>query len=212
MSRLSFPKAGDYDLPRRSTALSEIVHGCGAHLTFPPGMEGRKGRCPSCGLSVIVPAKPAGTPTATAPPAPGRSPTWRGDPSVTLDPPPRWEAYLAYLEGKGPAPRAPVIPANIMLREEAEAKWDAGIQKPPPSKFHCPGCKQRLDVGQLVCTKCGLDLRTGRTLDGKGKVTPEGEEYLSKIPWVNEAEDDEPADESKPKPRFPNLRRRHGRP
>jgi hypothetical protein len=159
-------------------------------------------------------------PAASASTTAGRHPAWSGDSSIALDPPKNWDAYEAYLVGKTPPPRDAVIPANIMLKDEADAKWEAGMAKPPPSKFFCPGCKTRLDVGVLVCTGCGLDLRTGRNVDGKTKVTPEGEVYLSKIPWVAEARekleaetnDDEGADgDAKKKARFPNLGKRPGR-
>jgi hypothetical protein len=111
-----------------------------------------------------------------------------------------------------------------MLKDDADKKWAEGLQKPPPSKYHCPGCKTRLDMNVLVCTGCGLDLRTGRTVDGKGKVSPEGDAYLGKIPWVAEAreklgDEDEPEEDAggddegggKKKPRFPGLGRRPGR-
>jgi hypothetical protein len=222
--------------------VAEIVHECGAKLKFPAGMEGRKGRCPQCGLAVHVPlsapggkatsgAQPAlkpasGThaalpkaspvPQPPAPPAPGRSPTWRGDPTITLEPPENWASYEAYLDGKTEAPINAVIPANIMLRDEADAKWEAGMSKPPPSKYHCPGCKTRLDVGQLVCTGCGLDMRTGKSVDGKLRVSDEGEAYISKIPWVANAraggdEGGEDDADGKKKAKFGNIGKRPGR-
>lgn len=218
--------------------MPEIVHECGARLKFAPGMEGRKGRCPTCGLAVVVPGTrapgaPSGATPMLAKSSPeatgGRHALWTGDTSVTLEPPPNWTVYEAFLEGKTPPPREAVIPATIMLKDEADAKWEAGLAKPPPSKFHCPGCKTRLDVGVLVCTGCGLDLRTGRNVDGKTKVTPEGEAYLAKIPWVSEAREKAKAGEEageaekdegeakdkseggKRKPRFGKLGKRPGR-
>jgi hypothetical protein len=222
--------------------LPTIIHPCGAKLTFPDGMEGRKGRCPTCGQAVVVPGTPGKSsgsmpalsksgPTPAIPPAKaspfrasdrhpavgsaakGRSPHWRGDTTVAIEPPSNWADWETYLAGKGEAPKASVIPANIMLKDDADAKWSAGMQKAPPSKYHCPGCKTRLEVKQLVCTGCGLDLRTGRSVDGKTKVTPEGDAYLAKIPWVAEAraeeegEDEEDGEDDGKGPRLPKPRK-----
>jgi hypothetical protein len=88
------------------------------------------------------------------------------------------------------------------------------MSKPPPSKYLCPGCKTRLDVGQLVCTGCGLDMRTGKSVDGKLRLSPEGEAYVSKIPWVAEARekgDDEGGGDGKKKAKFGNIGKRPGR-
>src|SRR5947209_7581678 len=123
-----------------------LVHGCGAKLKFPEAMAGRHGKCPTCGERVAVPLTPPLAPPASRP-APGR---------IVLDPPPHWELYQAFIDGKGPNPRPVVVPANLMLKEDADAKWEIGVNRAQPSKFACPGCKTRLDVGALVCTHCGL--------------------------------------------------------
>src|SRR5439155_13695938 len=113
-----------------------------------------------------------------------------------LDPQPHWDQYQAFLDGKGPNPRPLIVPANLMLKDEADAKWEAELKKGAPSKFVCPGCKERLEVAAMVCTKCGLDLRSGRTLDGKTKVNEAGLDYLKKIPWLGDPDKLETQDDA----------------
>jgi hypothetical protein len=204
--------------------MPSITHDCGAKLHFPREMAGRRGRCPTCGNAVDIPIdsgvreirgglapapKPAAPPAAPPPPPSFPSRTK----AIQLEPPPDWPMYQAFLDGTGPTPRPLVVPANLMLKDEADAKWAAAQKKGAPSKFICAGCRDRLEVGALVCMKCGLDLRTGRTLDGKNQVNERGMEYLRTIPWLqNVPEDFDPsADDDdgggKNKPRFPNLRK-----
>jgi hypothetical protein len=188
--------------------MPSIVHGCGAKLHFPKEMAGRKGRCPTCGDAVVIPLESEIRDTrprtglaprpAAAPPAP--KPVVPRVKSMHLDPPAHWDQYQAFLDGKGPNPRPLVVPANLLLKDEADAKWEAALKKGAPSKYQCPGCKDRLEVGAMVCTKCGLDLRTGRTLDGKTKVNEAGLDYLARIPWLQnpdkvETQDDADDDE-----------------
>jgi hypothetical protein len=207
--------------------MPKIVHACGAKLTFAPEMAGRTGKCPTCGEPVTVPAiEPVAVPPPPPPPAArgGLAPRPlqpRSDlEKIELDPPPHWDEYQAFIDGKGPNPRPTIIPANLMLKEEADAKWHAGVNKAPQSKFSCPGCKTRLEVGAFVCTKCGLDLKTGKTLDGKSQLNDTGIDYLSQIPWLKDGpeefspggkdgDEDEDSDKggSGKKPRFPKLRK-----
>lgn len=150
--------------------MPELVHDCGKRVTFPSGTEGKRGTCPHCGGRLTVPGGDAPPPQK----------------QIELSPPPRWDEYLAYLEDRGPAPRYFVMPAKLMLKAEADEKWDERI-KARPSKYRCPSCRFHLEVDQLICTQCGLDLRSGVTTDGKKKLTPKGMAYLEQIPWVVEA-------------------------
>src|SRR5437016_2515036 len=124
--------------------MPELVHSCGKKLTFPDGSEGRRGKCPSCGQAVEVPRAPAPPPAAEpmrgGPKAElrtGLAP--RPRPSslekIVLDPPPNWETYQAYLDGKGPAPRSFVMPAQVMLATDAEEVWKRAEALGPPSKY-----------------------------------------------------------------------------
>lgn len=222
--------------------MPEIVHACGKKLTFPPGSEGRKGKCPRCGGPVEVPKVSAAytaseeafidreaLPGQKAPPPPppppagvapagvapekkrsGLAPTPRLKdsgpvPALALDPPPGWDAYQAYLDGRGPAPRSFVMPANLMLKTEADEQWKRAEAQGPPSKYKCPGCQKTIHVGDLICLACGVDFRLGQTVDGEKKVTEAGRDYLSKIPWLKDApppeystgDDDGPSDAQK---------------
>jgi hypothetical protein len=180
--------------------MPEIVHSCGKTLRFPEGSEGKKGKCPSCGELVevprITPADAPPAPPADAPPAPpsdkreiGLAPPTRtaAEPALVLDPPPNWDQYQAYLDGKGPSPRRFVIPANLMLKTEADEAWKRAEAKGLPSKFSCPACRKTLHIRDLVCLRCGLDLRTGRTLDGEKKLSDKALEALARIPWLKDA-------------------------
>ena len=146
--------------------MPSIVHSCGKKLHFPTEMAGRKGRCPNCNEPITVPFESeirdvkTGQRSGLAP-KPAAVPKAKPR-KMHLDPPAHWGQYQAFLDGKGPNPRPLVVPANLLLKDEADAKWEAALAKGAPSKFSCPGCKDRLEVGAMVCTKCGLDLRTGR--------------------------------------------------
>jgi hypothetical protein len=148
--------------------MPELTHSCGRTVRFPSGTEGKKGRCPHCGGGLIVPAGPA-----------------ERD-KIRLAAPPHWEDYLAYLEDRGPAPRPLVMPKNLMLQTEADERWERQADL-RPSRFWCPSCKDRMNVDQIICTKCGLDFRTGHVLGKNAKLSPKGMAYLKTIPWLDEA-------------------------
>jgi hypothetical protein len=44
-----------------------------------------------------------------------------------------------------------------------------------------------MNVDQIICTKCGLDFRTGHVLGKNAKLSPKGMAYLKTIPWLDEA-------------------------
>ncbi|MEZ6183421.1 MAG: hypothetical protein R3F62_00235 [Planctomycetota bacterium] len=150
--------------------MPELVHECGKRLKFPPGAEGRKGRCPQCGGEVRVP----------------NHQTAKGEGTFVLDPPPDWEAYKAYLDDRGPPPERLIMPANLMLQAEADEKWERRSEV-RWSKWRCPSCKERVYIGQIVCMDCGLDFRTGHILDKQAKLNEKGMTYLQDIPWLKDA-------------------------
>ncbi len=175
----------------------ELVHSCGKRVTFPSGTEGRRGKCPHCGERVLVPGE-AGRPAQR---------------TIHLDPPPQWDAYLAYLEDRGPPPREFVLPSKLMLKADADQRWEQQATS-RPSRFRCPSCRERLQVDQIVCTECGLDLRSGRLTTGKGKLNAKGMAYLAKIPWLNGEGGTAPAPDREPdreRPAAPRPRRSRSR-
>src|SRR5581483_2263023 len=116
--------------------MPSIVHSCGAKLHFPTEMAGRKGRCPTCGEPIVVPLE---SEIRDSPKRGGLAPRPRPTSSTTgaigkmhLDPPAHWEQYQAFLDGKGPNPRPLIVPANLMLKDEADAKWEAELKKGAP--------------------------------------------------------------------------------
>lgn len=149
--------------------MPELVHDCGKKVRFPSGTEGKKGRCPHCGGRLIVPEGDA-----------------YQQHKIKLDPPPNWQSYLDYLNDRTGPPREAIMPSKLMLAAEADEKWERQASR-VPSKFLCPSCKNRLMVDEILCTKCGLDLRTGKLLGGSAQVNPKGMTYLRKIPWLREA-------------------------
>lgn len=174
--------------------MPELVHDCGKRVRFPSGTEGRRGKCPHCGGSVAVPASESGLGAV---------------PKVTLDPPANWAEYLAYLKDEGPAPRPVVMPSKLMLKTEADEQWERRVDV-RPSKFHCPNCKARINMEQLLCTGCGVDFRTGYTVDKSAKLNEKGMAYLAQIPWLAEAdagEEEEPEGGDEP-PGRPRVKRR----
>ena len=93
--------------------MPELTHTCGKTVRFPSGLEGKKGRCPHCGGGLRVPTS-------------DRVPEQR---QIQLEPPPHWEAYKAYLEDRGPPPRPLVMPKNLMLRAEADERWERQAER-----------------------------------------------------------------------------------
>jgi hypothetical protein len=162
----------------------ELIHDCGKRIRFPSGTDGRRGKCPHCGGLVEVPD------------GSGLAPL----PKIELDPPPNWSEYVAYLEDKGPPPRPVVMPSKLMLQTEADEQWERRIDV-RPSRFACPSCRVRINMEQVICTGCGVDFRTGYTVDKSARLNEKGLEYLTQIPWLDDARrrmddgDDEEEDE-----------------
>lgn len=171
--------------------MPELQHDCGKTVRFPPGTEGKRGKCPHCGGRVQVPGK-------TEP-----------EERIELDPPPYWEDYLAYLEDRGPPPRPLIMPSKLMLKEDADEHWEQRSQV-VWSRYNCPVCKERIQIQQLVCTKCGLDFRSGIVLGQKMRVNDKGMEYLAGISWVQEARDNPDAvdDDGPDRPLAPRRRKK----
>jgi hypothetical protein len=150
--------------------MPELVHTCGKRVRFPSGTEGRRGRCPHCGESVLVPEESAVE-------------------RVTLDPPPDWAEYQAYLEDKGPQPAMKLMPSKIMLKTDADAAWERQAEV-RPSKFSCPACKARINMDQVLCIGCGVDFRSGKVMGGTARLNDKGMAYLEQIPWLDAARRD----------------------
>ncbi len=176
--------------------MPELFHDCGKRVRFPPGTEGRRGKCPHCGGPVEVPGAP-----------PPRE-------KIQLRPPPHWDEYLAYFEDRGPPPRPVVMPSKLMLATDAEEAWERQAQV-RPSKFHCPACRHRIDMDQVICTKCGLDFRTGKVLGAKARLNEKGMSYLEQLPWLEaarEAMTEDPAEAGEDDERKAALRGKAPRP
>lgn len=151
--------------------MPELVHDCGKRVRFPSGTEGRRGRCPHCGKSVEVPEASADGLAAQR---------------VELPPPPDWDEYLAYLEDRGPPPRPTIMPHKLMLQAEADEKWERQAEV-RPSRFSCPACRARINMDQVICTGCGVDFRTGYTVDRSARLNEKGLAYLEQLPWLDQA-------------------------
>lgn len=183
--------------------MPELVHDCGKRVRFPSGTEGRRGRCPHCGESVVVPHA---------------SENGLAAPKIVLDPPPHWDEYLAYLEDRGPPPRPTVMPHKLMLQTEADERWERQAEA-RPSRFSCPSCRARINMDQVICTGCGVDFRTGYTVDGTARLNDKGMAYLEQIPWLEQARremrdddnDDDGARRRKISGKVPRARKRRFR-
>ena len=73
-----------------------------------------------------------------------------------------------------------------MLQTEADEQWERRVDV-RPSRFACPNCKARINMEQLICTGCGVDFRTGYTVDKSARLNEKGLEYLTQIPWLDDA-------------------------
>lgn len=152
--------------------MPEIVHDCGKRVRFPSGTEGKKGRCPHCQGTVIVPHEAV------------------NQRKLHLTPPPHWDEYLAYLEDRGPPPTHMVMPSRLMLQDEFAERWERR-KEVVYSKFYCPSCRERIIMKEVICTNCGLDFRSGEIL-GKPhlRLNKKGMEYLGQISWVKNAREE----------------------
>jgi membrane associated rhomboid family serine protease len=125
--------------------------GCGAGLTVPGSLAGRGARCAKCGSIVNVPAE-----------------NKRGD----LDDVDSLVASLMKGDPVSPAAAAATPPSAKPTRRVSDRP---GIAPPveTPSRVPkavagkpkvCPCCKQSWPANAIICTDCGINLKTGRAL------------------------------------------------
>jgi hypothetical protein len=68
---------------------------------------------------------------------------------------------------------------------------------------------ERINMDQLLCTGCGVDFRTGYTVDKSAKLNEKGMAYLAQIPWLADAKPSEDEDEGEDDgPGRPRIKRR----
>jgi hypothetical protein len=149
----------DFGSPRSSdVSLTVLCHSCGRRLEVEADSGKRKVRCPDCGVMCEVPAgaenpapprprergRPERRPAAPLGPAEKRAVQPKTDvpPKKTRPAPPAT-----------PPPRTPVSP----FEDEENTYTVEGADEPT-----CPACGRPLAPEAVLCTRCGVDLRTGK--------------------------------------------------
>lgn len=128
-----------------------LRHKCGAILEVALEMAGRRGKCPTCGGVVAVPAEDALRQKMT-------------------------EARAAHLHRQiekiapAPVPSAPKeVEADTEEEEEirfADEEVSEPTEPPPqPGTRHCPYCNHVMTHDGIICVNCGTNTKTGQKLD-----------------------------------------------
>lgn len=152
----------------------EISCECGKKLSVPDSAGGRSGKCPACGKVLQIP-KPAEK-AASAPleleledaPPVSRAPATAAPPPESLYPP------AQDLLGDEPPKKKGLTKPPVAA---AMAKRDSGKHAAArPDQIPCPLCGAMYDKEMVFCTKCSVDLESGRPISG---LTP-GRALLTK--------------------------------
>lgn len=128
---------------------------CGKRLKAPANAVGKRARCPACGNVVTLAAAPA----ATARVAQKQVPVV----PITYAPP--------------PLPEPASAPEPAKEEDDYGALYDFAEQEPvvaptAPAIVACPQCHTVMNAGAVICTTCGYDTRTGRSLSTAAAATP----------------------------------------
>lgn len=142
--------------PARSAAgKQKVLCACGAKLAVPVSAAGRRVRCPKCQAILTVPA-------AEPQPSAGAESELDSD------------LFAALRDGQAVArPAGEVAPPPRPVRTDAAALYgiapelDVPRERPtaptgPPAV--CPACHTAYPPGTRVCTRCGVNIKTGRSL------------------------------------------------
>ena len=116
-----------------------VLCDCGKRLKAPATAVGRRVRCPACGAAVSV----GGTMTV-APPAPVAGA--------------RTAHKMAAVVSQPAGGADGGLDALYELAEQARSA------RPAAEQPRCPGCRSGLAADAVLCTNCGYDTRTGRSL------------------------------------------------
>ncbi|MEP0845302.1 MAG: rhomboid family intramembrane serine protease [Phycisphaerae bacterium] len=142
--------------PARSAGEKQkVLCSCGTKLAVPASAAGRRVRCPKCRAILTVPA-------AKPQPIAGEEPELDSD------------LFAGLREGQAVArPAGEIAAAPRPARTDAAALYgiapeiDAPRERPaaptgPP--VVCPACQTAYPPGTRVCTRCGVNIKTGRSL------------------------------------------------
>lgn len=121
--------------------------GCGTTIRVPDDMKGKKGKCPKCGTSLMVPdaAPPAPAVAPAAPKAPETFAVASHDLTESHD----MAVSGELTESQVDEPSAPAAPAP------RPAPAAGGARKAPVMRFKCPHCKRTLTVPLKLAGESG---------------------------------------------------------
>jgi hypothetical protein len=153
-----------------------VVCSCGKRLKGPASAAGKKARCPACG-NVVVLAAPAASEIGAVPDI-GAVPA-AAKPKVTVT------TNVAAIKTARPAKIGAVtvgaapVAAPLPLEHEEDglgAMYELAEQAKaaPVSGTACPQCRTGMDENAVLCTNCGYDTRTGKSLTVDSPPVPVG--------------------------------------
>lgn len=126
-----------------------VACACGKRLNAPASAAGKRARCPACKEVVVLPAAAV---------AIAEVDTW---PASLNTPSPAKAAAVAVPQPVGIASDDDEDRLGA-LYDMADAEAHAPI--PASNSVHCPQCQSAMEPHAVLCTNCGYDTRTGRSL------------------------------------------------
>ncbi len=161
-----------------STVPIDVQCSCGKRLKAPDNSAGKRGKCPACGQSLLIAASSPAVPVFAKQTAPAKRPASR-PPELSIAPIP--DSLLPEMLADRPTGSrqadeddfrvealAP-LPSQVELMRRALAPKNDG----PPKT--CPSCKREYPSSAKLCTNCGIDLASGRSIRVSQAID---EEYL----------------------------------
>ena len=182
--------------PRHMPSTTVQCTNCGVVLNLPEKVEGRRLKCPKCGVKFQVgPTATGSKPVPSSPtsadlnpnstlllsrqPSSGDlpvMPTASGDLRDSFDLPMMTEAAPARPGGKGGASGGPAggehADALALFEDSPQPRRKKTGAEARASARRCPTCGGVVPVGMSICQKCGLDLESGTRVDLADDLSP----------------------------------------
>lgn len=174
-----------------------VTCGCGARLRAPAEAAGRRVRCPKCGEKLPVPAA-ASAPAAALPSAVATAPAAAPPAAASSADDDAWLLKLQDGDAVGvaraapPAEKsAPAVDGAAPDPSETESwfEYERSLGRVRDPQRTCPVCDTTYPRGVKICTACGIDLKTGRSIqltqdDHLDAVYVRTEAIVSAVSWV----------------------------
>ncbi len=130
----------------------EVQCVCGKRLSAPDSSAGKRGKCPACGLALVIPQAAeivesvAAARVSEPQPLPAEPPPLPQPVNAAID-----DDEYRLAPDPGPPPREP----------DRTVRIKPVVTGPPQT---CPSCQQTLPPDAKLCVACGIDLKTGKSI------------------------------------------------